>query len=208
MEREVFWGTDPARLFTKETWTRFVPTDMMTVPEALNATVRFTVYFSLLLAFVTGESQYLLFIPVVMVATVLLVNLFPKTQILKETFENKMHATPTQSNPFMNVLFTDYVDNPTRPAAPDVTQPAVEASIDEAFSKTRDLFMDTTDKYTLQQSGRQFATLASTTIPNNLEGFQEFLNKDNVSQKLVSEGYVVAKGSVLEGNPGNYINGQ
>jgi hypothetical protein len=210
MEREIFWGNEPASLFTKSNWTRFVPTDMMTVPEALNAAVRFTVYFSALMAMVTGETHYLLFIPVVMVATVILVTLFPKTQVLKETFQsNGLTATPTQNNPFMNVQLTDYKDDPKRKPAPsDITTPALDASIEEAFSKTNELFMDTTDAFTLKQSARQFTTLAATTIPNNLEGYQAFLNKDNVSQKLPSEGYVLAKGSTLSGNPGDYINGQ
>lgn len=201
MGRESFWLNDPANLFTKDTWTRFVPTETMTVPEALNAVVRFTVYFSGLMTLVSADTNYLLFIPVVMAATAVLVRLYPETQVLKETFANKdkKYASPTSANPFMNVVFTDYVDDPKRaPAPPDVTAPAVKGSIDEAFATTHDLFMDTSDKFTLAQSARQFVTQAATTIPNDLGGFQDFLNKDNVSRKEVSEGYVVAKGSVFE----------
>jgi hypothetical protein len=55
--------------------------------------------------------------------------------------------------------------------------------------------MDTSDKYALSQSARQFVTQASTTIPSDLGSFQDFLNKDNVSRKEVSEAYVVAKGT-------------
>ena len=200
MGREIFWLNDPANLFTKENWVRFVPTDSMTVPEALNAVVRFSVYASFLLTLMTADTNYLLFIPVVMAATAVLVQLYPTTQVLKETFANKEQRfeTPRQSNPFMNVLFTDYVDDPKRrPAPPDITTAPLKESINEAFSKTTDLFMDTSDTYTLAQSARQFMTQASTTIPNDLEGFQSFLNKDNVSRKEVSEGYVVAKGSIM-----------
>jgi hypothetical protein len=114
------------------------------------------------------------------------------------------YATPTASNPFMNVLFTDYVDNPDRSSAPpDINNSSVKQSIDEAFSKTSDLFMDTSNKYGLMQSARQFMTQASTTIPNDLDGFQRFLNKDNLSQKLDSEAYVVAKGSTSK--PDGYL---
>ena len=200
MVREIFWLKDPANLFGKDTWTRFVPVDSMTVPEALNAVVRFTVYFGILITMITGETNYLLFIPVVMAMTVALVHLYPTTQVLKESYTNKgQHATPTSSNPFMNVLFTDYVDDVGRvPAPPNINKPSVKESINEAFSVTHDLFMDTSDKYGLAQSARQFVTQASTTIPNDLEGFQTFLNKDNVSRKAASEGYVVAKGSTQE----------
>jgi hypothetical protein len=202
MSREVFWLNDPANLF--KNWDRFVPTNEMTVPEALNAVVRFTFYSSVVVSFFTKNTNYLLLVPIVMFATIVLYRMYPTTQILKETFANKgTYTTPTASNPFMNVLFTDYVDNVNRPPAPpDVTNPIVKASIDEAFSKTSDLYMDTSDKFALAQSARNWVTQAATTIPNDLDGFQNFLNQHNVSRKLPSESYVLAKGSV-DGLPPN-----
>ena len=206
MSREVFWLNDPANLFKR--WDRFVPTNNMTVPEALNAVLRFVIYAGVTISVVTHKSIYLLLIPTVMFVTIVLYNLFPTTQILKETFSTKgsgKYATPTSNNPIMNVLFTDYVDDPDRPAAPpDVTSPNMVGSIDEAFSKTNDLFMDTSDKFALAQSARNWVTQASTTIPNDLDGFQKFLNKDNVSQKLPSESYTLAKGSVSSIPPGQF----
>jgi hypothetical protein len=199
-QRELFWLNDPANFFVK--WHKFVPTNDMTVPEALNAVVRFTVYSAFVVAIVARRTDYLLLIPLVMVASIFLVRLFPKTQIIQETFGNVVKkngggvATPTVDNPFMNVLFTDYVDNPDRVAAPpDVTSSALDSSIREAFSKTSDLFMDTSDTYGLMESSRHWVTQAATTIPNDLEGFQAFLNKDNVSRKGKSEEYVIAEGS-------------
>ena len=204
MSREKFWLDDPANLFTN--WSRFLPTNEMTVPEALNAVVRFTIYSSLLISVITHKTWYLLLVPLVMFASVFLVKMFPTTQILKETFSGTAptrYATPTASNPFMNVLFTDYVDNPARPPAPNINEPHVKESIDEAFSKTSDLFMDTSNKYGLMQSARQWMSQASTTIPNDLEGYQKFLNRDNVSRKHDSEAYVVAKGSTSK--PDGYL---
>ena len=194
--RELFWLNDPANLFKR--WTRFVPTNDMTVPEALNAVVRFTIYSSILISLITQKSTYLLLIPAVMVVSAILVRMYPETQVLREAFHSGSTgaATPKASNPFMNVLFTDYVDNPDRPAAPsNINNNAVKASIDEAFAKTSDLFMDTSDKYGLAQSARMWVTQAATTIPNDLEGYQKFLNRDNVSRKETSESFVVAKGS-------------
>ena len=202
-QRELFWLDDPAHFFVR--WNKFVPTNEMTVPEALNAVVRFTVYSALLVAIVARRTDYLLLIPLVMVASVVLVRLFPKTQVIQETFNNlkrrakgetEHFSTPSADNPFMNVLFTDYVDDPARLSAPpDVTSSALDSSIREAFSKTSDLFMDTSDTYGLMESSRNWVTQAATTIPNDLEGFQAFLNKDNVSRKGKSEEYVVAEGS-------------
>jgi hypothetical protein len=175
----------------------------MTVPEALNAVVRFTIYSSIIVALFTHKTHYLLLVPVVMAASVVLVRLFPKTETLREAFKSgsnildrKPAASPTSDNPFMNVVFTDYVDDPDRPAAPpDITTKEMDAKIAESFAKTSDLFLDTTDTYGLMQSARQWVTQAATTIPNDLEGFQNFLNKDNTSRKALSEDFVVAKGS-------------
>jgi hypothetical protein len=204
-QRELFWLEDPAHFFVR--WHKFLPTNDMTVPEALNAVVRFTVYSALLVAIVARRTDYLLLIPLVMLASVFLVRLFPKTQMIQETFNNMKRrakggstaehfSTPTADNPFMNVLFTDYVDDPARVSAPpDVTSSALDSSIREAFSKTSDLFMDTSDTYGLMESSRNWVTQAATTIPNDLEGFQSFLNKDNVSRKGKSEEYVLANGS-------------
>jgi len=201
---ELFWLDDPANLFTR--WKQFVPTNDMKVPEALNAVVRFTIYSSILVALFTHKTHYLLLVPVVMATSVVLVRLFPKTQTIREAFNNGKNAeglqitrpaaSPTPDNPFMNVVFTDYVDNPDRPAAPpDITTKEMDAKIAESFAHTNDLFLDTTDTYGLMQSARQWVTQAATTIPNDLEGFQTFLNKDNVSRKALSEDFVVAKGS-------------
>uniref|UniRef100_A0A6C0HLH3 Minor capsid protein P9 transmembrane helices domain-containing protein n=1 Tax=viral metagenome TaxID=1070528 RepID=A0A6C0HLH3_9ZZZZ len=209
-QRELFWLDDPAHFFVR--WHKFLPTNDMTVPEALNAVVRFTVYSALLVAIVARRTDYLLLIPLVMLASVFLVRLFPKTQMIQETFNNlkrsaktggaEHFSTPSADNPFMNVLFTDYVDDPARVSAPpDVTSSVLDSSIREAFSKTSDLFMDTSDTYGLMESSRNWVTQAATTIPNDLEGFQSFLNKDNVSRKGKSEEYVLAEGSTMNPIP-------
>ena len=77
---ESFWFHDPAGLFTSSNWTQFVPTPEMSVPTALNAVMRFTIYFSLLLLVATGVSSYLIAIPLMAFVTVVLNGIFPETQ--------------------------------------------------------------------------------------------------------------------------------
>lgn len=205
MGREIFWLDQPAIFFNN--WYRFVPTNDMTIPEALNSILRFTIYSAILISIISKNANYLLLIPIVMFVSVLLVRMYPRTQILKEAFTSAKDGvdSPTTNNPFMNVLFTDYVDNPQKPPAPkDVTLPAVRDNIMEAFSKTNNLFLDTNDRFGLAQSARNWVSQPSTTIPNDLEAFQNFLNKDNTTQKLPSEGYVLAKGSVSAIPDGQY----
>lgn len=200
MNHETFWLNDPAHLFTPDTWARFVPMDSMTVPEALNAVLRFTVYFSVVLTLVTGKSEYILAIPLVALLTIFLYKMYPETATFKEAFTNKTGKVtmPTPNNPFMNVTLNEITQDPKRPPAENVLRPDVAEGVENAFSKTSELFMDTSDRFDMMQSSRAFYTTAATTVPNDLGGYQDFLNKDNVSRKLDSERYVAAKGSVYE----------
>jgi hypothetical protein len=208
---ESLWIDDPAKLFTKETWSKFVPTSSMDIPTAMNAIVRFTVYISIILFMAKGSTAYLLTIPLVLLLTVLVVKFFPSARTL-EAFTEKATATikqytyPSAKNPFMNPLLTEILDNPNRPEAAPITSNEVKRQIEKAFKQTSDLYMDTSDKFDLAQSMRTFTTVQSGVIPNDQDGFLQFLAKgidqpDHSSTFLArkakekSEGYVEAMGS-------------
>jgi hypothetical protein len=113
---------------------------------------------------------------------------------------------PTGKNPFMNPLLTEILDNPNRPDAAPVTSMEVKKQIRQAFMETSDLHMDTADKFDQAQAMRTFTTLQSAMIPNNQDGFLNFLAKGqddpdyssafpSRNAKIKSEGYVEALGS-------------
>jgi hypothetical protein len=209
---ESLWIDNPAELFTKETWTKFVPTSSMDVPTAMNAIVRFTVYISVILFLAKKETYYLLAIPLVLMLTVVAVKLFPHPRTL-ESFKDKVtsvmnnYTYPSAKNPFMNPLLTEILDNPDRAQAAPVTSKEVKKQIEASFKQTSDLYMDTSDKFDLAQSMRTFHTVQSGLIPNDQDGFLQFLAKgidepDHSSAfparraKEKSEGYVEAIGSM------------
>lgn len=212
---EQIWFKDPAILFTSETWSKFVPLQGMTTAESLNSVVRFSVYFALFLFLANGSTAYILTIPIVMMFTVVLYNLFPNGKTI-EPFMEKVKATsssgatmPTSNNPFMNVLLTDIADNPNRQDAAPTNRRDVKAEIYKNFQKTSDMYMDTTDLFDQTQAMRTFHTLQSAKVPNDLDGFKKWLAKgldepDYSSAplarhgKLLSEGHVVAKGSTRD----------
>lgn len=206
------WFKDPSVLFSPDRWYKFVPLQTMTVPEALNAVVRFTIYFSVILYATTTISAYIVAIPIVMAATVVLVTLFPNGKTL-ESFKvqpkdtSGKYTMPTAENPFMNVLLTEIVDDPDRPDAAPINRRDVKAEIHKSFQKTADLHMDTTDLFDQSQAMRTFHTLQSATVPNDLDGFKKWIAKgidepDHSSAfparnaKILSEGHVKAKGSL------------
>jgi len=209
---EHIWFKDPSVLFSPSTWSQFVPTKEMTTVEALNSVVRFATYFAIILFLSTGVSGYILAIPAVMVATIILHKIFPNGKVL-ESFVSKVtsgtRTMPTSDNPFMNPLLTEIQDNPNRPNAAPVHRSDVKAEIHKAFQKTTDLHMDTTDMFDQAQAMRTFHTLQAATIPSDQDGFLKFIAKgldepDYSSAapsrhgKALSESYTHAKGSMTD----------
>lgn len=200
-----FWTTEPRVLFDRDTWYRFVPQPAMTVREALNAIVRFSVYLAILLTATTLRPWYLLLIPVVMIATVVLHTLFPEVKKMTESFvsgpvvsgyEGSDESLPTADNPFMNPQLTDINVENKRPPAADITRLDVRDKVNEAFSQTSNIYMDTTDVFQQVQAQRNFYSVPE----DDHAGFLRFLGKNEQysNQKGLAEGYVVAKGTVSE----------
>jgi hypothetical protein len=171
----------------------------MSVPDALNAVVRFSAYLSALLFLTSLDPWYLLIVPAVMLLTIFLRGWFPEAKKMVESFVSSYvgedSTLPTPDNPFMNAPLTDILDNPNRPPAPaDITTKEVREKINTAFAKTSSIYLDTSDVYDLVQAQRNFHTVPE----DDHAGLLKFLGKDARSDKLLSESYVVAKGTAEE----------
>lgn len=205
MSTEPFWYDDPSVLFSKSTWYVFVPQASMTVKAALNAVVRFSVYLSVLLTATSRDVWYLLLVPLVMVVTIFLEKWFPKAKKISEGFQSgpvvsgysgEEVSLPSTDNPFMNPQLTDIHANNERPPAADITDLKVRDQVNESFAQTSNIYMDTTDVFDLVQAQRNFYTVPQ----DDHAGFLAFLGKNAQysNQKLLSEGFVVAKGTLSE----------
>jgi hypothetical protein len=144
------------------------------------------------------DPWYLMLIPLVMATTLFLNYWFPEVRKMTETFVSsyigKDESMPTSDNPFMNAPLSDIHVNNNRPPAADVTRMDVRDKVNQAFAQTSNIYMDTTDVYDLVQSQRNFHTVPE----DDHAGLLKFLGKNARSDKLLSEGYVVAKGTVTE----------
>ena len=201
MSTEPFWYSEPSVLFSQGAWYKFVPTAHMPVSESLNAVVRFSVYLAFLLFLSSMRPLYLLIIPLVMGSTIVLNALFPQARKIVETFGNGLVVSgyvgdkenlPTDDNPFMNPHLTDILDNPNMPPAADVTRKDVRDQVNAAFAKTSNIYMDTTDVFQMVQAQRNFHTV----VTDDHAGLLKFMGKGQRADKLLSEGYVAAKGTV------------
>jgi hypothetical protein len=207
------WFKNPTILFDSDNWSKFVPTKEMTTAEALNSVVRFSTYFSLILFMATGVGGYVMSIPIVMVVTILLHNLFPNGKTIESFIakeDNKIgkaYTMPSKENPFMNVLLTEITDDPNRQDAAPTNRRDVKVELMKSFKETSDIYMDTSDLFDQTQAMRTFHTMQSAMVPNDLDGFKKWLAKDldkpDYSStaparhaKILNEGHVAAKGSM------------
>lgn len=199
--RVMFWFSDPSVLFRSDTWFAFVPTAGMTVDDALNSVVRFTVYLSILLFACSMDVKYFVYVPVVMGITVALHHLYPNTKRMTEQFRMGTAVSsfmgegltmPTQDNPFMNPTLIDINENPKRKPAADPTDREVRDQVNKQFAQTSNMYMDTTDIFQAVTAQRNFYTVPE----DDHAGLLEFLGKGAASGKVLNEGYAVAKGSM------------
>ncbi len=116
------------------------------------------------------------------------------TEKLKETFtvptpfpelpSRAPLTSPTAKNPFMNVLIDEIKYNPTKPPAADISTPGMKATLDDFFRV--EFTSDPTDVFGRSQSQRQFVSMPSSTVPNDVASFQNWLYK--IPGKTCKEG--------------------
>jgi hypothetical protein len=190
---DLFWADDPKILFDVSRLVEFFPTSDMNTNEKLNALTRFFIYLSILL-FIIYRSYNLFFISIVPAIILYIIhysdakkeikdkeefesvvkqqfNINPDTPI-KVTESGDVCQLPTPKNPFMNVLITDYTDNPNRPPACAYNDPQSKEMTDKYFNYN--LYKDVEDVWDRRNSQREYVTMPSTTIPNDRDTFMKW----------------------------------
>jgi len=119
--------------------------------------------------------------------------------VYEETIGDK-YTEPNARNPFMNVLIDEIKYNPTRAEARNVNDPDVKISLDQFF-KTQ-FTNDPTDVFGKSQSQRQFYVTPSTTVPNDVDSYQNWLYR--IPGKTCKEGGRLAC-SLQSGSAGGII---
>ena len=202
-----FWSTNPNILFKSDYLYELFPTDSMTFNQQLNATTRLVIILTIFLAIIYKNTR------VVMVSlfTIFLIYVihYYNNKMELENFEDPVKETldehnvqtddvfdePTSSNPFSNVLITDYEYNPNKkPAPPSFNENINEQIMEESKKMVQEmnpdqpnisdkLFKDLGEQYTFEQSLRQFHSNPNTRIPNDQKSFAEFCYGNMVSCK-------------------------
>lgn len=193
-----FWTDNPNILMKNGYITELFPTTEMTFEQKLNAVTRLVLVITILVFIITKSVRVIVGSLFTVLAIVMLHKYHFKNS---ESFSNpamdvlnknniqlsgNVFDKPTSSNPFSNVLVTDYEDNPQKLPAPPFSNAATNEGLMENAKKmvseahpdqpniTDKLFLGLNEKLNFEQSMRQFHSTASTTIPNDQGAFAEF----------------------------------
>lgn len=186
MER--IWYQDVNGFFSIGQLGKFWPSTEMTFAQQLNASLRFSIYFSLVVLLVKGgpDRWNILFVPIFMALfTMAAYHVHEKRKrdekavldrmgLKKEGYGDaeRVCVKPSENNPFMNVLVSDYAQNPERPAACRLVG---DARADAKAFFDQNLYRDVDDVFHKKASDRQFYTMPATTIPNDMNGYAKWL---------------------------------
>jgi hypothetical protein len=176
MKSDMFWFDNPGILISKDRLIEFVPTADMTLNERLNAISRLAIYSGTLLMLIYKNFNMFYIALITLTLLYLIREHFPDflnqsagaVNPELEHMEGKLQL-PTENNPFMNVLITDYTQNPDKKPAADIDNPYVKKAVEAEFNKG--LNRDVDDIWEKENSQRQFYSTPATTIPNDRSSF-------------------------------------
>lgn len=181
---ERIWFQDIQALFNEYNYNKFFPSAEMTFAEQLNSLLRFAIYFSVLVFFVRKDTQ-IFFVPIFVAGFTYLLYTVDTKNKQRERFyvkskglqedprSKKLCIRPTKENPFMNVLVSDYAENPTRRPACNVTEGKTKKIVKKFFDNN--LYRDVSDIYDKNASDRNFYTMPSTIVGGDQGAFAQYL---------------------------------
>jgi hypothetical protein len=186
------WYNDFNSFFDINNLLIYFPTSDMVYIEKLNTILRLSMYISILLFAVLNDRRAFFLVIIVAIITYILYSVENNQEeyreidydrvINKEQYTEETCTKPTMENPFMNVMMNEYQENPKRGKACDVDQ--VKEYVDDYFENT--LYRSVDDIYNKDSSTRQYYTMPNTNIPNDQEGFANWLYK--IPEKTCKEG--------------------
>lgn len=185
-QEETVWFKDPANFITKDNFLIFFPTSDMNYVEQINAIVRFALYLTIiLLLFHNNYKTFYILITVLMITYAMYIVEIKKKDEIRTKFENKGEVKskstgkvckrPSKTNPFMNLLVSDYEKGNVDVEACDVQNEAIKEEMLEDFNSK--LYRSTGDAFNKISNDRQFYTMPNTGLINNQGEFANWLYK-------------------------------
>ena len=184
-QTDKFWFTDYTIILNKGRLTEFFPATDMSYIEKLNAIFRFSIYAAIVL-FVYNRNANVIFIPIITGLVTLYLYKYYRDNKTGKSLEQITNidtscVAPTRENPFLNVLMSDYTQEPERPHACDIKKEPIQEKVENHFNYN--LYRDVSDVWNRTHSQRQFYTMPNTQIPNKQKDFAEWCYKTDKTCK-------------------------
>lgn len=179
---------DPKDVFKSSDLLTFWPTATQTADQRVSATTRFVLYAACVVYIISRDPRIF---ALGAVALAILYYMWTTNMIkdgkLRTTIGDGRYSTifrpdvtlPTTENSMGNVLLTDYVDNPDRPAA--AWYPSIRGQVQQAWSQIHPFERQ-------RDAERNFYTMPSSTIPNDQTGFAQAAYGKPFSAKCHDQG--------------------
>jgi hypothetical protein len=209
-----FWSTNPNILFSQKYLFDFFPTKDMSPNQQLNTITRLVIVLAVIGFFITRNNRIIITAIVTIIAIYVYYKntqpsktgeegfdylekyINPTSQIIENPAPSEsVFQNPDSTNPFSNVLLTDYDFNPFKKPAPPSYNENINNNIllqakklvneanPEQPNISDKLFKGLGDEMDFEQSLRQFNSNPNTTIPNDQQAFTEFCYGGIVSCK-------------------------
>jgi hypothetical protein len=184
-----FWSNDISILY--KNYMDFFPSQNQSIEEQLNSIYRLIIYTSIILFIYKKNKKYLLPILIFGLLSIYIYKYRYKYLNTQEDFTQEKCSKPTENNPFMNVLMSDYMNydenkilKPKLPAC-NASDPEIKKEMLDNFNKN--IFRDVSDLFGKMNSQRQFYTMPNTEIPNRAGEFRKWLFGDMKTCKTDSD---------------------
>ena len=211
-----FWYNDPTILFSQDSITEIFPSKRFDILRKLNAIVRLSILYTIIMYLMKKEQKYLI-IPLIIMGITWMVwykqdDIHTDT-ILKDSMSDKLDdlvkindlntecRVPDKENPFMNPVLSDYGSNKSPPpkSCPSYNNVGIQNRVDQLFND--DLYRDVKDVFGKNNSQRQFYTVPGNQVPNDQGSFAQWCYGQ---PKTCKEGNSLACLSNM-GNPGGAV---
>ena len=184
-----FWYDDLSILFKQDTITEIFPSKRFDIIRKLNAIVRLSLFYTLIMYLLKREQKYLI-IPLIVMGITWTIwykqEDIQNDKLLKESMNDKLDdlvkindlstecRVPNKDNPFMNPVLSDYGSgNPPLKSCPSYNNKGVQRRVEELFNE--DLYRDANDIFGKNNSQRQFYTVPGNKVPNDQGNFAQWL---------------------------------
>jgi len=181
-----FWSDKISILYDKNFLFEIIPKKEYNLNRKLNALLRFTVYYCLIVYLMDTKKRYVLsFIIGMGLFTYLIYFKYKESFMNRETNKimndsedmkiNELSSEcriPTKDNPFMNPLLADFGSNKSKPACTSYNNKGVQRVTKDFFEE--DLYKDVNDIFDNGNSQRQFFSVPGNSVPNDRDTFMKW----------------------------------